>query len=146
MSSLIVREMWHTYHNGTSNGPNVECLFTVTHVQSFSGMLTGAANANYPSSVRNVTFPDHFFMDAGRWRELMKVCSQTVTDTACACASSSYLSECYVRLKYCCCWFVRGSVSTLSWCCCLGIFDDRITPPPTPPTVFTPNLPLARGH
>lgn len=28
----------------TSNGPNVECLFTATHVQSFSGILTETAN------------------------------------------------------------------------------------------------------
>lgn len=140
------REMWHTYHNGTSNGPNVECLFTVTHVQSSSGMLTGAANANYPSSVQNVTFPYIFFMVGGRWRELMKVCLQTVTDTACACALRSYLSERYVRFKYCSRGFVRDSGPTLLWCCCLGIFDDSITPPLTQPTIFTPNLPLPRGH
>lgn len=43
-SVLIEREMWQL-PNCTYNGPNAECLFTVTHVQSFFGMLTEAANA-----------------------------------------------------------------------------------------------------
>lgn len=142
--------------NCTSNGSNVECLFMVTHVQSFSGMLTEAANAAW-QTIPHLSKTWLFFVTLS-WADIGRVTSLMMADESVAyrkwltqqmlsqgnkCfhsnrASSSFFIQGYVlSLKVC--KFDKGWVWMLWWCCWLH-WQHHSRSPPSPLTYPCPEV------
>lgn len=154
-SSLIERELWHTYHNGTSNGPNVECLFTVTHVQSSPGALAEAAIAAW----RTIPHPSKTWWTWAEGHDGCWLMKALLTDSEwhnmCRWRTVFHRSALTLGLLPFSFWWkcfnvVAGSaerVKTLRSCCRLGFFGDSIIPslpsshpPPSPLTYPCPEV------